>query len=287
MSEARIVSSEVVVAVDASTAFTAFTEEMDLWWVRGPINFWSDAGRVVEVRCEGGVGGRILEVLDDQQSGDVFVRARITVWEPGVRVGWESDLDDVRTEVRFSGAARGTLVTVEHRIPADGADRGGTAWSRVVPNWFGAWCERRAVVPHDLVDIARLSLGVYYARPAAAARWLADVFGFAPSDDLPEGLDPLPAGEHGHPWIEFRIGNAVLNVFPLDGASTEPSEGDRVRTHVPWVYVDDLEAHFAHAKGHGAAIVEDPHAYPGSTVYVADDLEGNRWTFSQARPTMR
>jgi uncharacterized glyoxalase superfamily protein PhnB len=53
------------------------------------------------------------------------------------------------------------------------------------------------------------------------------------------------------------------------------------------VYVDDLEAHYAQAKGHGATIVEEIHPYPGSVVYVADDLEGNRWTFSQARPTMR
>jgi uncharacterized glyoxalase superfamily protein PhnB len=280
----QIVSSEVVVAVDAATAFKAFTEEMDLWWVRGPINFWSDGGRVVEVRCESGVGGRILEVLDDPGSGAVLERARITVWEPGVRLGWASDLDDVRTEVRFAGVGDGTLVTVEHRIAAGGVDRGGTAWSRVVPNWFGAWCARRDQVPHELVDIARLSLGVYYARPAAAARWLADVFGFVPGADLPEGADPVPEGEHGHPWIEFRIGNAVLNVFKLDD---EEAGAGRVRTHVPWIYVDDLEAHFAHAKGKGATIVEELHAYPGSTVYVADDLEGNRWTFSQARPTMR
>ena len=65
----------------------AFTEEMDLWWVRGPINFWSDGGRVVEVRCEPGVGGRIIEVLDDPASGEVLERARLTQWEPGVRLG--------------------------------------------------------------------------------------------------------------------------------------------------------------------------------------------------------
>ena len=37
----RTVSSEVEVGVDpevAFTAFTAFTAELDLWWVRGPIN---------------------------------------------------------------------------------------------------------------------------------------------------------------------------------------------------------------------------------------------------------
>jgi uncharacterized glyoxalase superfamily protein PhnB len=282
MTQALTVSSEVELTVDLKTAFHAFTEEMDLWWVRGPINFYSDGGRVVEVRCEPGVGGRIIEVLDDAASGEVFERARITVWEPNVRIAWASAVDDVQTEVRFVPVAGGTRVRVEHVIPAGGQDRGGTAWSRVVPKWFGVWCARRALVPHEQIDIARLSLGVYYMRPAAAARWLAQVFGFESIDDLPDGPDPLPEGEHGHPWIEFRLGNALLNVFKL---YAEPASN--ARTHVPWVYVDDLDAHFAHAKGNGATIVEEIHSYPGSSVYVADDLEGNRWTFSQARPTMR
>ena len=99
MTEAQTVSSEVEVAVDPTTAFKAFTEEMDLWWVRGPINFWSDGGRVAEVRCEPGVGGRIVEILDDPAGSDVLERARITLWEPGARLAWESSLDDVQTEV--------------------------------------------------------------------------------------------------------------------------------------------------------------------------------------------
>ncbi|TML42556.1 MAG: bleomycin resistance protein [Actinobacteria bacterium] len=282
MTQAQTVSSEVEVAIDPTTAFKAFTEEMDLWWVRGPINFWADGGRVAEVRCEPGVGGRIVEVLDDPATGDVLERARITLWEPGARLAWASPLDDVLTEVSFVAVAGGTRVRVEHVIPAGGQDKGGTAWSRVVPKWFGAWCASRDRVAHQQIDIARLSLGVYYARPAAAARWLAQAFGFESIDELPAGQDPLPEGEYGHPWIEFRIGNAVLNVFKLEGERV-----GEVRTHVPWVYVDDLEAHFAHAKGNGATIVEEIHPYPGSSVYVADDLEGNRWTFSQARPTMR
>ena len=75
MSE-RQVSSQVEVAVDASTAFRAFTGEMDLWWVRGPINFF-DAARAVAKVCEPGVGGRILEVYE---SGDPLEVARITDW---------------------------------------------------------------------------------------------------------------------------------------------------------------------------------------------------------------
>ena len=36
----------------------------------------------------------------------------------------------------------------------------------------------------------------------------------------------------------------------------------------------------------GATIVEPTHQY-GYRAYVATDLEGHRWTFAQARPTMR
>jgi uncharacterized glyoxalase superfamily protein PhnB len=279
VTEARAVSSEVVIAaVDPDTAFMVFTEELDLWWVRGPINFFSDAGRVVEVRCEPGVGGRLLEVYE---TGDGFERGRITVWEPGVRLGWDSSVDDVQTEVRFDKVEDGTRVTVEARIPAGGEDKGGTAWTRVVPPWFGAWCAKRDRVPHEQRDIARLALGVYYKRPAAAARWLANVFGFESVDKLPEGEDPLPEGEHGHPWIEFHLGNSSLMVFKRDGDDAVDSP-----IHVPWVYVDDLDAHLAHAEENGATILHRKE-WPWLSAYVAQDLEGNQWTIAQARPTQR
>ena len=56
-------------------------------------------------------------------------------------------------------------------------------------------------------------------------------------------------------------------------------------THVPWVFVDDLDAHHARAQARGATIVTGIHQH-GFRAYEADDLEGNRWTFAQARPTM-
>jgi uncharacterized glyoxalase superfamily protein PhnB len=278
MTEGQKVSSTVEVSVDPGTAFTVFTEEMDLWWLRGPINFFCDAGRVVEVRCEPGVGGRIGEVVDDAATGELLERGRITVWEPGVRLAWSSSLDDVDTEVRFEPVDAGTRVVVEHTIPAGGEDRGGTAWSRVVPEWFGGWCARRDLTPHVMTDIAKLALAVSYARPSAAAHWLADVFGFEPTDALPTEPDPLPEGDHGPPWIEFRVGNVSLMLFKLETAA---SGGP---TCVPWVYVDDLDAHLARAEAKGATIRERK-PWPWLASYVAEDLEGNRWTFAQARPT--
>jgi uncharacterized glyoxalase superfamily protein PhnB len=52
------------------------------------------------------------------------------------------------------------------------------------------------------------------------------------------------------------------------------------------VFVDDLDAHHARAEANGATIVEPIHQH-GYRAYVATDLEGHRWTFAQARPTMR
>jgi uncharacterized glyoxalase superfamily protein PhnB len=280
MTEDRSVTSSVEVPVDADTAFAVFTEELDLWWVRGPINHHA-GGRVLAMRCEPGVGGRLLEVYDDA-TGEALELARITAWEPGKRLAWQSSIDDVETEVRFEGSAQGTAVTVVARIPAAGSDRGGTSWVRVVPNWYGAWCATRDQRVHQVRDIARLALGVYYRKPAAGARWLAQAFGFEPTSPLPAGPDPLPAGDHGHPWIEFRVGDSSLMVFPLDDDAPETPP-----THVAWVYVDHIEDHLRRSVANGATIVSGLDSPWGLPFYVVDDPEGRGWTFAQARPTMR
>ena len=270
------VSSQVEVAVAPETAFRAFTEEMDLWWVRGPINFY-DAARAIAKVCESGVGGRILEVYE---SGDPLEIGRITVWRPGELVAWDSSVDDVRTEVRFTpGAGGGTLVVVTATIPDGGADRGGTSYTRVVPQWFGVWCARRDGAPRTATELARLAVAVYYPKPASAARWLADAFGLAPVLQLPG--DDAEGG-----WIEFHVGNCSLLVFGLDDAADGAGGGPGApATHIPWLFVDDLDAHFARAVAHGATVVEGIHQH-GFRAYVARDPDGYTWTIAQARPGM-
>ena len=44
--------------IKSGDAFAVFTEEVDLWWVRGPINHHA-GGRMRAMRCEPGVGGRL------------------------------------------------------------------------------------------------------------------------------------------------------------------------------------------------------------------------------------
>jgi hypothetical protein len=72
-------------------------------------------------------------------------------------------------------------------------------------------------------DLARLALAVSYDEPAAAARWLAGVFGFISPDPLPKGLDPLPDTGHGHPWIEVRLGDSSLVIAKAEGDDGVPS----------------------------------------------------------------
>jgi len=270
--QARTVSSEVTVSAGPDTAFAVFTDEMDLWWVRGPINY-HDSARAVGMRCEHGVGGRLLELYAFDGS-DALVLGRITCWQPGKLLAWDSAVDDVAVEVRFEPVPGGTKVSVTASIPADGADKGGTAWVRVVPGWLGGWFQRRDTAPRTPADLNRLGLAIYYAKPDEAADWLADAFGF------------VPAGRYGgddyeHRWIEFKIGNSSVMLFPLDG---EPGEMPTV-THQPWIFVDDLDAHLAHARSRGATIVAGISQH-GYRAYEAADLEGRRWTFAQARPTM-
>ena len=270
--DSRSVTSSVQVPVDPALAFTVFTEELGCWWVQGPINFY-DSSRAYGKRMEPGVGGRIIEVYDEA-SGDGLELGRITVWEPGERLAWRSSVDDVETEVRFEGREGGTVVSVRATIPGSGADRGGTSWVFMTPVWLAGWIAKRDRVPHEPVKLARLAVAVHYAKPATAARWLRDVFGFEPAAAIP---DDDTADDHT--WIEFHVGDSALMVFAREG---EPGGV----THTPWVFVDDLDAHFAHARDAGAEILGDIWQH-GPRAYDALDLEGNRWTFAQAGPTMR
>ena len=276
MTDPRSVTSTIEVAVDPATAFEVFTEELDCWWIQGPINFF-DSARARYMRMEPGVGGRILEVYDEE-TGDGLELARITLWEPGKRVAWTSSLDDVEIDVRFEKSAGGTEVRVQATIPADGKDKGGTAWVRMTPLWLSDWIRKRDHLPHEPQPLARLAVVIHYAKPAAAGRWLRDVFGFEPASNVPDTEPDDPS----HCWIEFHVGNSSIILW---GREAAPDASAPI-THTPFLYVDDLDAHFAQSKKHGAEITQDIHQQ-GFRAYGAADPEGNHWTFAQAGPLMR
>lgn len=267
-------SASVEVAADPATAFRIFTDEIDLWWVRGPINFF-DATRAVGMQIEPGVGGRILEVYrpaSETSDEDVLELGRITAWEPGSRLAYRSSVDDTTTEVRFDLIDGGTRVSVEQAL-VPGGEKAFYFWPNVIP-WLAVWATRRDATPTQPRELDRLSIALYYEDPAAAARWLHTVFGLDSRDRIPEdGERPT--------WLELHVGTSAILLFELK----EPVSGPKPVDHGVWVYVDDLDAHFARSSENGAKIVSEIRQH-GYRLYEAEDLEGHRWTFAQARPTM-
>jgi uncharacterized glyoxalase superfamily protein PhnB len=53
-------------------------------------------------------------------------------------------------------------------------------------------------------------------------------------------------------------------------------------THYPFVYVDDVDKHFAQAKEAGAKILQEPKdQFCGDRTYGTEDPEGHQWYFAQ------
>jgi len=144
-----VVTATVEVAVNPSTAFAIFTEEIGRWWRPGPIN-WNDSRRAVGMRFEPGVGGRWIEV-HDEATGEGFECGRILVWEPGARLVFlyrdaGHEIDDTEVEVRFEAIDGGTRVTLEHRgwdkvlldIAARKREIKRWGWVNIL-GWFSEW----------------------------------------------------------------------------------------------------------------------------------------------------
>ncbi len=147
MSSTDLVRVSTLVQVDPDTAFAVFTEEVDAWWKSGP-RYRVDPARKSTMRFEPGIGGRLLEVYDDD-AGDAFEHGRIQVWKPGDRLvfgmsGRHHEAPDAtEVEVRFEPEGAGTRVTIEHRgwdaIPADHPVRhglAGPAFDALMGSWW-------------------------------------------------------------------------------------------------------------------------------------------------------
>jgi uncharacterized glyoxalase superfamily protein PhnB len=261
----RSASASVEVPVDPATAFGVFTEEIDLWWVRGPINFF-DGSRAVGMRIEPGVNGRILEVYES----DVLELGRITLWHPGARLVYRSSVDDTEVDVRFEPIAGGTRVRVDQDL-VDGGERAFLFWPKVA-HPLGVWCAERDRVPHQVREQPRLGVVLYYPDPVAAAHWLERVFGIT-------SRWGLPAESDSPTWTELNVGEASVILLNGEGAVDTHS-------HAVWVYVSNVDEHFEHARREGATIVSELERR-GYKAYTAEDPYGHRWRFAQARPAQR
>jgi len=132
----------------------------------------------------------------------------------------------------------------------------------------------------------RMSASIFYADPQAAIRWLCDAFGFEVQLKV-EG----DGGEIVH--SELKLDEALVMVSCSGG--TEPWQamyrtpqaiGGAV-TQALCFFLDDVDAHHAHAVAKGARIVralatsDYGDDYWSDRSYGALDLEGHLWWFMQ------
>ena len=111
-----------------------------------------------------------------------------------------------------------------------------------------------------------------YADVEQAIDWLCKAFGFT---------ELWRAGGHR---ARLAFGNGVVILADADpryGRSTP--ERDVPQSHSILVKVDDVDAHHARARQHGAVTLNSPTDHPyGERQYSAEDLAGHRWTFTEA-----
>lgn len=107
----------------------------------------------------------------------------------------------------------------------------------------------------------------------AALEWLCDAFGFRERLRAADGR-----GVIGHAQLVSGTGDIMIG---RAGGPYVAPEGDRVHQYV-LVAVNDVDAHFEHARARGARIIEPPADMPfGTRHYTAADPAGHWWTFSQ------
>ncbi len=134
----------------------------------------------------------------------------------------------------------------------------------------------------------QISASVFYDDPAAAIDWLCRVFGFTVRLKI-EG----EGGRIVHSELDYGVG--LIMVSGTDRASAglhdfpcrSPKSIDGSVTMALAVFVDDVDAHYAHAKEQGATVHNEPRTddygedYWADRSYRAEDLEGHHWWFMQ------
>jgi len=135
------------VRVPVADAFAAFTEDIDLWWRRGPA--YRAGGRWPStMHLEPKLGGRVFEQLASPEPVLREIGA-ITAWDPPGHLAMTWRAANFRpeqttvVEIWFAPSGDGTNVTLEHRgwsaIPDDAPvrhGRTGTAFVAEIGRWW-------------------------------------------------------------------------------------------------------------------------------------------------------
>jgi uncharacterized glyoxalase superfamily protein PhnB len=124
-------------------------------------------------------------------------------------------------------------------------------------------------------DLPNIFPAFRYRDAPAALAWLAKTFGFEKALEV-----PMPDGGIAH--AEMSLGPGVIMLGSMRDDPGNPWAAVRQGTYI---YVADVEAHYAHAKAAGADIVRQlQDTSYGSREYSVRDPEGFLWSFGTYRP---
>jgi uncharacterized glyoxalase superfamily protein PhnB len=119
---------------------------------------------------------------------------------------------------------------------------------------------------------------IIYKDNRAALKWLQQAFGFEPSEVLTDAQDNIVHAEMTHDDGVIMIGNEFAS-WAKSPASVGGSNTQRLHVRV----TSGIDEHCKRARQAGAQIPMEPaDQFYGDRTYAAIDLEGHRWTFSQA-----
>jgi uncharacterized glyoxalase superfamily protein PhnB len=91
-------------------------------------------------------------------------------------------------------------------------------------------------------------------------------------------IHPTPNNRHHG---EMRCGSGMIMLgTSADEFGTKTPHDAAARTHGTFIYLADVDAHFARAKAAGAEIVEEPVDRDYGRTYWARDLDGHDWFFT-------
>ena len=125
------------------------------------------------------------------------------------------------------------------------------------------------VKPNRSVPASGVVPVLTYPDVRVAVAWLTAAFGFD---------ERLRIGD-GH-RSQLIAGDGAVIVADV-GGDRRPPEPKNV-THSVMVRVEDLDSHLARRVAHGTHIVMEPTSFEfGERQFVAEDLAGHRWTFSE------
>lgn len=123
-------------------------------------------------------------------------------------------------------------------------------------------------------NMPRITPYLLYEDVSAALDWLSEAFGLTERLRIPD-----ETGKVTHAEMQLADGVVMLGCPGPDYRN--PAKLGHV-TQFVYIYVDDVDAHYEHAKAAGGRILKEPEdQFYGDRTYAAADPEGHQWFFGQ------